>query len=473
MPSWPWSRWSAVQRRRAGWLLTGAYVALLTLSNALQPSPRAPQPDGPGRIAVRIPSHTDAGAVAGSSVAVSLIHWPAAEGAAGGLPLVCLHGSPGSATNFQRLAPRLAAAGRDVWAIDLPGFGESRGAAGGTSILAHARALLAALDALGIERAHLLGWSLGGGVALHAADLAPERSASLALVASIGVQETEGSGSYVFEHAKYAAWLVAMEMLDHLVPHFGLLTEVVREGRASAINFLETDQRPLRGILERLQAPALIVHGRGDALAPFAAARASHALVRSSRLVVLEANHFLPFLQVDELTAELEPFLARHDGAGVPEPRASVEARPRTRWGVLEPDVMSLGLALPWWLQFAALALAVACAPRWSALASGAAVAALQLDFGLVALALAAGACGGALWKRDRALGWLAAPLRAWGWMLLALTLSAALGGLLALAGVTAPRLITPCAALALIALGTAWRRGRSRTTALAAAATR
>jgi pimeloyl-ACP methyl ester carboxylesterase len=458
-----WSSWGGSARRRARLALLGAYVLLLVLSHALQRAPESPRPDGPGRIAVRIPSQGDRGAFAGSSTALSWIHWPSSGDARDRLPLVCLHGSPGSATNFQRLAPRLAASGRDVWAVDLTGFGASRGASGGTSILAHARAVLAALEAIGIERAHLLGWSLGGGVALHAADLAPERVASIALVASIGVQETEGSGSYAFEHAKYVAWLTANEALNHLVPHFGALSEFAREGRASAINFLETDQRPLRGILQRLAVPALIVHGRGDVLAPIAAAETSHELARSSRLVVLDAGHFLPILQVEELVAELEPFLARHDGAPVPEPRARVDESPAHGWAALDPEAFALGLAIPWWLQVVAIALASAWWPKWTSVLAGAVVGATQIDFGLAVLALAPGACAAALRKPPRSVAaGAAAPFRAWGWMLLVLALCVGLDALASLLELGAPRLAAPCIVLLVFLTSAFLRRSRS-----------
>ena len=465
-----WSTWSESARRRARMALFGAYVLLLLLSHVLQRAPDALRPDGPGRIAVQIRCQSDQGAFPGSSTALSWMHWPAANGAPAQLPVVCLHGSPGSAMNFQRLAPRLAATGRDVWAVDLTGFGASRTAAGWTSILAHARAVLAALEALGIERAHFLGWSLGGGVALHAADLAPERVASVSLVASIGVQETEGSGSYAFEHAKYAAWLAANEALDHLVPHFGALSEFALEGRKSAINFLETDQRPLRGILERLAVPALIVHGRGDVLAPLAAAETSHELARASRLVVLDAGHFLPILQVDALLDELAPFLARHDGAPVPEERARIDTSPAHGWAAWDPDVLALGLAIPWWVQFLAIALAASWWPKWTAIVAGAAVGATQIDFGLAVLALAPGACAAALRKHRRSLASCsAAPFRAWGWLLLVIALCLGLDALASMLELGAPRLAAPCTVLLGFLARASLRRSRSIAPELAA----
>ena len=62
-----------------------------------------------------------------------------------------------------------------------------------------------------------------------------------------------------------------------------------------ARNFYDTDQRPLRGMLERFAPPMLIVHGRHDVLVPFAAAREHHRLVPQSEMVVMDANHFMVF----------------------------------------------------------------------------------------------------------------------------------------------------------------------------------
>jgi pimeloyl-ACP methyl ester carboxylesterase len=435
--------------RKRSVLMVGGWLALLALSRSLESPRPAPGPAaGDRRLAVEIAPQGDQGPLEGGRASVSVLHWPPPAGSPSRPPLVCLHGSPGSARNFERLGPPLAAAGRHVWSIDLPGFGRSAGPVGGYSILAHARAVLAVLDGLGIERAHLIGWSMGGGVALHVADLAPRRVASLALVASIGVQETEGSGSWAFEHLKYLLLRGLLVGAERLLPHFGALSALRHEGRAFALNFWESDQRPLRGILAALETPTLILHGREDVLVPLRAAQVSHELVRSSRLVVLDASHFLPILQVDETVAEVVPFLERHDQAGSVEPRTREVAAARSRWQRLEPDVLSLGHALPWWLQLLALGAAGALAPFSAAVLGGALVAAAQLDAGLVAVALAAGALLGAgRGRRPGRRSWTA-PLRAWGWMLLTVVLALLLAPLL---GPAAPRSLAPLLALALL----------------------
>jgi pimeloyl-ACP methyl ester carboxylesterase len=97
--------------------------------------------------------------------------------------LVLLHGQPGSPADWLPLAGRLPAQLHAV-AADRPGYGSSPLAAGGFA--ANARALLDDLDARGVRHAVLVGHSYGGGVALSAASLAPERVAAVVLLASIG-----------------------------------------------------------------------------------------------------------------------------------------------------------------------------------------------------------------------------------------------------------------------------------------------
>ena len=97
--------------------------------------------------------------------------------------MVLLHGQPGSGADWKQVEERLPD-GLNVLAPDRPGYGASRRPAGGFA--AGARALLAEMDARGIDQAVLVGHSYGGGVALAAARLAPERVTGLVLLASVG-----------------------------------------------------------------------------------------------------------------------------------------------------------------------------------------------------------------------------------------------------------------------------------------------
>ena len=97
--------------------------------------------------------------------------------------VVLLHGQPGSGADWQQVADRLPD-GLGVRAPDRPGYGASPQPAGGFAV--GARAVVAEMDAKGIDRAVLVGHSYGGGVALATAQLAPERVEALVLLASVG-----------------------------------------------------------------------------------------------------------------------------------------------------------------------------------------------------------------------------------------------------------------------------------------------
>ncbi len=118
------------------------------------------------------------------SVSARLTEPPASPPATpGDHELMLLHGQPGWAADWQAVLARLPAQLHAV-AIDRPGYGASRSPAGGFT--ANARAVLDDMDARGVRTAVLVGHSWGGGVALRAASLAPDRVEAVVLLAGVG-----------------------------------------------------------------------------------------------------------------------------------------------------------------------------------------------------------------------------------------------------------------------------------------------
>lgn len=99
-----------------------------------------------------------------------------------GFPVLCLHGHPGSAATMSVFTARLS---RRFWTLapDLRGYGQSRQVAS-FSMSEHLLDLQAMLDRFSIERCAVLGWSLGGILALELALKCPERIGGLILVAT-------------------------------------------------------------------------------------------------------------------------------------------------------------------------------------------------------------------------------------------------------------------------------------------------
>jgi pimeloyl-ACP methyl ester carboxylesterase len=340
---------------------------------------------------------------------------PARDGPSARPPVLIIHGSPGDSSNFEGLARELALRGWPVIAPDLPGFGLSRGEVPSYSSLAQARSMAALLDGLAIDRAHIVGWSNGGAVGLWMADLAPDRVASLTLLAGTGPQHTEGSGSYFFEHVKYAFGVAVLIGGAELVPHFGLLGS--RQARWAFLrNFWDSDQRPLEAVMRQLEAPTLILHGRDDFLVGAWAAQEHQRLIPCSRLVITDHDHFMPLLAPGATADHLAPFLTRHDRPGVPPlvQIADLAPRPRRDGAVGGVERAAAGLrGIPWWVEALGLG-ALALLSRWLALgAAGYLVSVLALDFGVASVALLlAAATRGAMrrWRGGREQPW-------WQWL--------------------------------------------------------
>lgn len=99
-----------------------------------------------------------------------------------GAPIVCLHGIGGSQDSFHPQLNALSDTHR-VLAWDMPGYGQSP-LLDPTTFTTLTQALASWLDALGIQKAHIVGHSIGGMIAQELAITHPERVASLALLAT-------------------------------------------------------------------------------------------------------------------------------------------------------------------------------------------------------------------------------------------------------------------------------------------------
>lgn len=402
-------------RRRLAWGLA-VWAALVALSGAWRA--RSPAPDAAGTLDLAV---VDQGRRLERTTAVRIERLGPPNGSVAGTPpVLLLHGSPGSSRELLDLG-RLLAPARPVLVPDLPGFGRSRARLPDYSIAAHADYVLQLLDALAVERVHLVGFSMGGGVAILAADQLDDRAASLTLLGSIGVQEYELFGHYHLNRAVHALQLGALWSLHNLVPHFGLLDPLPIDV-AYARNFFDSDQRPLRGVLTRLDLPVLLLHGVADPLVPVELAREHHRLLPQSELVTYPAGHFMPFQTPGALAPDLTSFLDRVEAgaatrrATAPPQRLAAAARP--------PDPGDLpaatGLTLIVWM--ALLAAATLVSEDLTCIATGLLVAQGRIDLvaGIVACGLgifvgdlalyAAGRVLGRPWLERAPLTWLVSP---------------------------------------------------------------
>lgn len=243
-------------------------------------------------------------------------------------PVVLLHGRPGDNDEVRGIAYALAVNRRAI-APDLPGFGGSTRRIPDYSIRAHAEYVVALLDSLGVHRAHLVGFSMGGGVAIEMAGAHSDRVASLVLLSAIGVQEYELLGDYLLNRSLHGLQLGALWLLREGVPHFGRWDDgfmTVEYAR----NFYDTDQRPLRGMLARWQGPALVIQGDRDFLVPPAIAAEHGRIVPQSEVELIAGDHFMAFARAGEMARRIGEFFDRVEN-GTATTRATADPARRAR----------------------------------------------------------------------------------------------------------------------------------------------
>lgn len=176
--------------------------------------------------------------------------------AGSGPPVVLIHGMLNSSSHWQAVALNLA---RDhtVLAPDLIGHGDSAAPRGDYSLGAHAASIRDLTAAIGIDRATIVGHSLGGGVAMQFFYQFPQRVERLVLISSGGL------GHDVSPLLRTAALPGMSALLSAIRP--GVLTALwesgrrLREREVRAGIYLQAIARALRP-LENAEARAAFLH---------------------------------------------------------------------------------------------------------------------------------------------------------------------------------------------------------------------
>jgi pimeloyl-ACP methyl ester carboxylesterase len=238
-----------------------------------------------------------------------------------GAPLVFFHGAGGLLTTNVFL-DALAASFR-VLAPELPGYGESAGEDRLDDMLDFALHGWDVIEALGLERPHLVGHSMGGMIAAEMACLAPRQVGKLVLVAPAGLwidahpipdvfalQPHELAACLFTDPAAGAALLTGgIDPSDPAAVRQFYIAHTRRLAMAGKILF----PIPNRGIAKRLYrvtADTLIVWGADDRLIPVVYGERWAASIAGAKLSVIEgAGHMLPYERVDRFVRAVEAFL--------------------------------------------------------------------------------------------------------------------------------------------------------------------
>jgi pyruvate dehydrogenase E2 component (dihydrolipoamide acetyltransferase) len=238
--------------------------------------------------------------------------------------VLLVHGYGGDRNSWLFLQEPLAAR-YQVYALDLPGHGTSAKDVGEGSLSVLADAVTGVLDALGAERAHLVGHSMGGAVAVAVAARDPARVASLTLIAPSGFGPEINAGylrgfadaqtrrelkaviGQLFDDESLVTRqlvddLLAYKRLDGVDQALHALADALLDGEAQRGDS-GTSLAAIGGV-----APVTVIWGRADRIIPAAQAESVAGAVRH---LIDGAGHMPQMERPAEVQAAIEETIAR------------------------------------------------------------------------------------------------------------------------------------------------------------------
>jgi len=253
-----------------------------------------------------------------------------------GPPLLFIHGLAGSWENWLEQIPAFAE-DHHVIAIDLPGFGDSPLPRDQISISAYAAIVDELLGILGVDRAAVVGNSMGGFIAAELAIAHPARVDRLVLVSAAGITSQHERTAALIPALRVAqrsllmitGWVAAKShtvarrprlrqatlsvVTAHPTELSGpLAAEVLRgSGKPGFIDaFYALTHYPIRDRLSKIAAPTLIVWGACDRLVPLRDADVFEELIPDARKVVYpETGHVAMIERPARFNADVRAFL--------------------------------------------------------------------------------------------------------------------------------------------------------------------
>jgi pimeloyl-ACP methyl ester carboxylesterase len=239
--------------------------------------------------------------------------------------VVFVHGAQNDHSVWVLQTRYFAHHGFNVLAVDLPGHGRSKGAAK-TSVEAMAGWLLAVLDAAGVERAMLVGHSMGSLIALEASHRSPQRVSGLAMLgttypmkvsdALLETARTNEQGAIDLVNI----WSHSMLAQNPACPVAGVSTLGTARRlmqRMSAINpaqLFHIDFSACNAYANgetaarALACPALFIFGSKDMMTPSRSTKLLTTSIPHGKIVLVDAGHSLMAEQPDAVLDALFAF---------------------------------------------------------------------------------------------------------------------------------------------------------------------
>jgi len=239
-----------------------------------------------------------------------------------GEPVLFLHAAGGAGTwlPFHGL---LASAGFEVIAPDHPGFGKSDEFPEAETVGDLVFHYLDVLDALGLDRPHVVGGSFGGWIAAELAVYAPHRIGSLTLLSAAGLRlpEHPATDLFLLPPARLSEVLFhnppppapapppgAAPDLDAIIAAYREATSLARFSWVPFLNDPKLERR-----LRRITAPALVVAPSDDRVIPVEhAQRYAERIAGAEYSEVPDCGHAMYFEKPEQFASAVTSFLSAH-----------------------------------------------------------------------------------------------------------------------------------------------------------------
>lgn len=234
--------------------------------------------------------------------------------------IVMVHGFAASKDNWLRFAGYLSQDYR-VIALDLPGFGGSSRPVGSYDIGTQSERLAGIIDALGLDKLHLIGNSMGGHISALYAARYPGRMRSLALLDNAGVTSPQPSelrqrmqrgepnplvvkSRKDFQHLLDFIFVQPPYLPESLKGYFA--EQAISNSAHYDHVFTHLIERyiPLEPELPKIQAPTLIIWGAEDRVIDASSVETMKPLLHKPRVVIMPDTGHAPMIERPELTAK-------------------------------------------------------------------------------------------------------------------------------------------------------------------------
>jgi len=238
-----------------------------------------------------------------------------------GEPLVVIHGGGGGAEGWLQNVTELCKR-YSIYVPDLPGFGRSQPIDGDHGMSEFVQFVEDFIHSLGLKRFHLVGHSIGGGIALDYALKFPHKIGKLVLVSSMCLGKdialwVKILSSTIFFRSLGIAAVAILKVIKWLVNLVYAPLKFVNPLPRAKLNLgksiatLEEQATVVMNQLSELIMPTLLVWGANDSIVPVSHAYAAAELIPDCQLHVFEGcGHSVYKQKIKEFSHLLTKFLS-------------------------------------------------------------------------------------------------------------------------------------------------------------------